>query len=67
METGTVKWFDDAKGIGFIGIPNQDDIFVRYNAILGEGHRTLMAGNLVQFETIEGPQGLQAVNVRIIR
>lgn len=66
METGTVKWFNDAKGFGFIVVPNQADIFVRYNAILGEGHRTLNEGDLVQFETIEGPQGLQAVNVRII-
>lgn len=66
METGTVKWFNDDKGFGFIKVPDHDDLFVRYNGILGDGHKTLNEGDLVQFETIEGPQGSQAVNVKKI-
>jgi CspA family cold shock protein len=64
MEQGTVKWFNDAKGFGFIQRTNGGgDVFVHHTAILGEGFRTLTQGEQVNFEVIEGPKGLQARNV----
>jgi CspA family cold shock protein len=66
METGTVKWFNGAKGYGFITREEGADVFVHYNAIEGEGYRTLDEGDQVQFEIGEGPKGLQAIKVKKI-
>ena len=63
METGTVKWFNDSKGYGFITRENGPDLFVHHSAIVGEGFRSLSEGEQVQFEVTKGPKGLQAVNV----
>jgi CspA family cold shock protein len=63
MENGTVKWFNDAKGYGFITRENGPDVFVHHTAILAEGFRSLSEGDKVQFEVVEGPKGLQASNV----
>ncbi|MBD3371517.1 MAG: cold-shock protein [Candidatus Coatesbacteria bacterium] len=60
---GNVKWFNDAKGYGFIQQEDGPDIFVHYSAINGTGRRTLLEGEEVEFEVQEGPKGLQAVNV----
>ncbi len=61
--TGTVKWFNDAKGYGFISQPNGNDVFVHYSAIQGNGFKTLAEGQAVEFELVQGPKGQQAVNV----
>ena len=63
MGLGTVKWFNDAKGFGFIKQENQPDVFVHYSQISGDGFRTLEEGQSVQFELKEGPKGLFAENV----
>lgn len=60
---GNVKWFNDAKGYGFISVPNGPDVFVHHTAIVCEGFRTLSEGDVVEFEIMEGPKGLQAANV----
>ncbi len=60
---GHVKWFNDAKGYGFIARENGPDVFVHYSAIVGDGFRSLSEGQAVQFEITEGPKGLQATNV----
>jgi cold shock protein len=62
-EKGTVKWFNDAKGYGFISRENGPDVFVHHTAIIAEGFRTLNEGDTVSFEIGEGPKGLQARNV----
>jgi CspA family cold shock protein len=62
-EQGTVKWFNDAKGYGFISRDNGPDVFVHHTAIVSEGFRTLNEGDRVSFEIGEGPKGLQARNV----
>lgn len=62
-ETGTVKWFDNAKGYGFIQRPEGEDVFVHYRAIRGEGYRTLQEGQQVQFNVVQGQKGLQAEDV----
>ncbi len=62
-EQGTVKWFNESKGYGFIQRSSGDDVFVHYSAIKGEGYRTLQDGSQVEFEVEQGPKGLQAVNV----
>jgi len=64
MEKGKVKWFNDAKGFGFITQENGPDLFVHHTAIAAEGFRTLTEGEEVQFEVVKGPKGLQAANVR---
>jgi CspA family cold shock protein len=61
---GTVKWFNNAKGYGFIGRNEGPDVFIHYTAILGVGYRTLAEGDSVEFEIVEGPKGPQAANVR---
>ncbi len=63
METGTVKWFNGTKGYGFITREEGEDVFVHYNAIEGDGYKSLDEGDQVQFEVAEGPKGLQANNV----
>ena len=65
-QIGTVKWFNDRKGFGFIIPENGDDVFVHYRAIRGEGHRTLLEGQAVEFNVIESPKGLQAEDVAIV-
>jgi len=62
-EQGTVKWFDNAKGYGFIGRENGADVFVHFSAIQGEGFKSLHEGDTVEFEVVEGPKGLQAEGV----
>ncbi|MBZ5545011.1 MAG: cold shock domain-containing protein [Acidobacteriia bacterium] len=59
-EQGTVKWFNAAKGYGFIQRESGEDVFVHYSAILGDGYRTLEEGARVTFEVRKGPKGLQA-------
>ncbi|MFQ5804407.1 MAG: cold shock domain-containing protein [Candidatus Methylomirabilales bacterium] len=61
--TGTVKWFNDAKGYGFIERPDGDDVFVHYSVIEGNGFRTLSEGQTLEFDIVEGPKGKQAANV----
>ena len=63
MEKGTVKWFNGTKGFGFISREEGEDVFVHYNAIQGEGYKSLDEGDQVEFEVGEGPKGLQANNV----
>ena len=66
MATGTVKWFNDAKGFGFITPEGgQKDCFVHHSAIQGNGFRTLAEGAAVEFDVQQGPKGLQAANVTI--
>jgi len=64
VETGTVKWFNDAKGFGFITREGGPDVFVHHTAILSEGFRSLAEGERVQFDVVQGPKGAQAANVR---
>ena len=61
--TGKVKWFNDAKGYGFIERGDGDDVFVHYTAIQGTGFRSLSEGQEVEFEVVDGPKGKQAANV----
>ncbi len=63
MEVGTVKWFNDSKGYGFITRESGPDLFVHHSAIVAEGFRSLSEGDQVQFEVTKGPKGFQAVNV----
>ena len=63
MNKGTVKWFNDAKGFGFITPESGPDVFVHHTAIVAEGFRSLSEGDKVQFEIVNGPKGLQAANV----
>jgi len=64
MATGKVKWFNDAKGFGFIAQDGGKDVFVHHTAIQMDGFRSLAEGDPVEFEVVEGPKGLQAANVR---
>jgi CspA family cold shock protein len=61
---GTVKWFNNSKGYGFIGRDDGPDVFVHYSAITGDGYRTLQEGDPVEFEIVQGPKGPQAANVQ---
>jgi len=67
MATGTVKWFNESKGYGFIE-PSEggDDVFVHTTAIEGEGYKTLLEGQTVDFEANESPKGLQASHVKVV-
>ena len=67
MEQGTVKWFNKAKGYGFVVRESGDDVFVHFSAIQGDGFRTLIEGEKVEFEVTDGPRGLQAVNVNKVQ
>jgi CspA family cold shock protein len=62
-ETGTVKWFNDSKGFGFISRESGPDVFVHHSAIQGDGFRTLSEEQAVEFEVVQGPKGAQAQNV----
>src|SRR5690242_15533664 len=64
MAIGTVKWFNDAKGFGFISQEGGEDVFVHHTAIQMDGFRTLKEGERVEFDVAQGPKGLQAANVR---
>ncbi|MCX5736788.1 MAG: cold shock domain-containing protein [candidate division NC10 bacterium] len=61
--TGKVKWFNDAKGYGFLERADGEDVFVHYTAIQGTGFRSLSEGQEVEFEVVDGPKGKQAANV----
>ncbi|HET6340913.1 MAG TPA: cold-shock protein [Gemmatimonadota bacterium] len=62
-KTGTVKWFNDAKGFGFIRQDNGPDVFVHFSAIAGDGFKSLAENDKVEFEITQGPKGPQAANV----
>ncbi len=64
MEKGKVKWFNEAKGYGFIVRETGEDVFVHFKSIIGEGFKTLKEGEEVEFEVEQGPKGLQAKNVQ---
>ena len=66
METGTVKWFNDAKGYGFISRQNGEDVFVHFSAIQASGFRSLQEGQAVEFTVTKGKKGWQAENVRAL-
>jgi CspA family cold shock protein len=66
MATGTVKFFNDQKGYGFISRSDGDDVFVHFSNIEGTGRRTLLDGQTVEFEVAQGRKGLEAVNVRAV-
>lgn len=63
MQEGTVKWFNDSKGFGFIEQDNGGDIFVHFSAIKGEGFKSIQEGSRVQFDVVNGPKGPAADNV----
>jgi cold shock protein len=66
MATGTVKWFNESKGFGFIAPSDGSaDVFVHFSSIAGDGFKTLLEGQTVNFETEKGPKGLQATNVTL--
>ena len=64
LARGTVKWFNEAKGFGFISQESGDDVFVHFSAIAGDGFKTLAEGEALEFDVTRGPKGLQASNVR---
>jgi len=66
MPIGTVKWFDNRKGWGFVVQPDGTDLFVHYTSIVGEGFRRLDDGAKVEYEVVDGPKGKQAGNVRVV-
>ena len=66
MEQGTVKWFNEAKGFGFISRQNGGDVFVHFSAIQSNGFRSLQEGQAVEFNVTKGPKGFQADNVRVL-
>jgi CspA family cold shock protein len=67
MEKGTVKWFNAAKGFGFISRASGDDVFVHFNAITASGYKSLNEGDTVEFDVEKGPKGLAASNVSVVQ
>jgi cold shock protein len=67
MEKGTVKWFNAAKGFGFIARTDGEDVFVHFNAISSSGYKSLNEGDNVEFEVEKGPKGLNATNVTVVQ
>ena len=63
MASGTVKWFSDSKGFGFIEQEEGDDVFVHFSVIEGDGFKSLNEGQAVEFDILDGPKGAQAANV----
>ncbi|MCQ2506958.1 MAG: cold-shock protein [Lachnospiraceae bacterium] len=61
---GTVKWFNDTKGFGFISVEGEKDVFVHYSGLVGEGRKTIEEGAKVEFDIVDGQKGPQAVNVK---
>ena len=66
MKKGTVKWFNEEKGFGFISVEGEEDIFVHFSAINSDGFKTLKEGQMVEFEVVEGAKGAQASNVTVL-
>jgi CspA family cold shock protein len=66
LAEGTVKWFSNEKGYGFIAREGAEDVFVHFSAIQADGYKSLMEGQRVEFEVVQGQKGLQAANVQII-
>jgi CspA family cold shock protein len=66
MEKGTVKWFNGAKGFGFISRSGAEDVFVHFREIVGEGYKNLNEGDTVQFDVEKGPKGWTAKNVSVV-
>ena len=66
LAEGTVKWFSNEKGYGFIERPEGEDVFVHFSAITMEGYKSLQEGQRVEFEVVQGQKGLQAANVQVI-
>jgi cold shock protein len=66
MTVGTVKWFNDEKGYGFIAPESGEDVFVHFSAIQSTGYRSLDEGQAVEFDITQGPKGTQAANVRLL-
>jgi CspA family cold shock protein len=66
LAQGTVKWFSNEKGYGFIQPEEGEDVFVHFSAISGEGYKSLQEGQRVEFEVVQGDKGLQAANVQLI-
>lgn len=66
MKKGTVKWFNEEKGFGFISVEGGDDVFVHFSAINSEGYKTLKEGQSVEFELVQGEKGVQASNVSVL-
>ncbi|MCW2750018.1 MAG: cold-shock protein [Aeromicrobium sp.] len=66
MAQGTVKWFNNEKGYGFIAVDDGEDVFVHYSAIAAEGYRALDENQRVEFEVVQGPKGPQAESVHIV-
>lgn len=66
MNKGTVKWFNNQKGYGFISDENGSDVFVHYSGLVMEGYKTLEEGQSVEFDVIDGDKGSQAVNVKLV-
>ena len=66
MAAGTVKWFNEAKGFGFISQEGGEDVFVHFSAIQGGGFRSLAEGAAVELDVVQGPKGLQAANVTAV-
>ncbi|HOI29054.1 MAG TPA: cold-shock protein [Melioribacteraceae bacterium] len=64
---GSVKWFNSTKGFGFISQEGGDDVFVHYQSIIGEGYKSLNENDKVEFTVNQGPKGLQAAEVKVIR
>jgi len=66
-ESGVVKWFNSAKGYGFIGRDGADDVFVHFSAIESEGYKSLNEGDKVLFNVTKGPKGVQAADVQVVK